>query len=83
MCILSEGRSVFFGSPDAVVPWFNSLGYSYTRGFSGSVPDFAIDLVRSLAACCHMAGARFRKQCSLIWLRRSSKHLELLSIVVR
>ena len=44
VCILSEGRCVFFGHPQTVVPWFSSIGYPFVHE-SGSVPDFAIDLV--------------------------------------
>ena len=50
VCVLSEGRSLYFGPPDEVVPWFSSLGYPLPKAFDGTVPDFTMDLVRDCTA---------------------------------
>ena len=49
VAILTEGRCVYYGPPDGVVPWFNgSLGYPYdSHTTSESVPDWIIDVVRA------------------------------------
>ena len=47
VAILSEGRSVYFGRPEGVLPWFHGrLGYPLASSASSmSVSDWIIDLV--------------------------------------
>jgi ATP-binding cassette, subfamily G (WHITE), member 2 len=46
VCVLSEGRQLYFGSPDAAAAWFDrALGYEYVRDRDGAVSDWLMDLV--------------------------------------
>ena len=46
VCLLSEGRQLFFGAPDGVAPWFGDrIGYRHAPKRDGAVSDWIIDLV--------------------------------------
>lgn len=46
VCVLSEGRQLFFGAPDKAATWFDrTLGYEYNALRDGAVSDWLMDLV--------------------------------------
>lgn len=46
MVVLSNGYTLYAGSPSLMVGWLSgTLGYAYSPESHGSVPDWAMDLV--------------------------------------
>ena len=46
VCLLSEGRQLYFGPPGGVAPWFGErAGFRYAPRRDGAVSDWIIDLV--------------------------------------
>lgn len=43
--LLAAGRMMYSGTTDDLVPWFESMGFSYEPTVHGLVPDWALDLV--------------------------------------
>eukprot|EP00878_Enallax_costatus_P008135 GHUV01008507.1.p1 GENE.GHUV01008507.1~~GHUV01008507.1.p1 ORF type:complete len:595 (+),score=137.00 GHUV01008507.1:227-2011(+) len=43
--LLASGHMMYSGATDDLVPWFESLGFSYEPTVHGLVPDWALDLV--------------------------------------
>ena len=45
VCLLSNGRQLYFGPPGGAADWFGSLGYAYDATRDGGLADWLIDLV--------------------------------------